>query len=348
MLAGDGAGVLGALGACGGDPELGVHLRCAAYRLGCDVALPGVEEACDPAVRAYALATRGHAAWQEGDEAGGLELLLDAAAGVGRVSAGAAGRYVGEAAALLESREGVGEDGGGVARVVLALERAVEGLEGSGFGSLRGELLMTRARLLIATAADRGEGGAGVYQEAVRCYQRATQALPRRTHPVEYALCHLHVAVAYLSMPMSRHASRLRSAIAVQSLRESLEVFTADAHPREWEAATLNLANALQHLPSAHVAQNLEEAVSLYEGVLERRGAADGGRGRVLANMGNALAHLGRFGEAEARLGEALSVFRGVGDVAGVEGVTGVLGEVASRRAAAEGLRDGVGGSADG
>lgn len=335
MLRGDAEALIVAADAESGDADLAAHLRVAAFRLGAAIELPNPDLISDPLVRAYALATRAHDAAASTDVDVAIGLLLDAAACVASVSPGAAARYVGEAAAIAEATGAEGSRG----RLLLELERAATKLDGMAFEELRGELWMTRARM-IADAAQ-----PATLQESIRCYQRAVQAMPRRTHPVAYAACHLNIAVAYLAMPMNQHASKLRAAIAVQSLRESLDILTQAEHPELWEAATLNLANALQHLPSAHVAENLLEAVSLYERVLPRRTTPGPDRARVLANLGNALAHLGRFEDALSHLEESRHIFELVGNPDAFEGVTGVITEIETRRAAAA---TGAGGTAEG
>ena len=88
-----------------------------------------------------------------------------------------------------------------------------------------------------------------------------------------------------------------------------------DAHPDLWEAATLNLANALQHLPSSHIKDNLAEAVSHYEALLERRTGRDEARARTLANLGNAVASASAAAYA-ARAGIACIVVVPAGKIA--------------------------------
>ena len=75
--------------------------------------------------------------------------------------------------------------------------------------------------------------------------------------------------------------------------------------------ATLNLANSLVYAPSTHRKENLLEAVDLYEEILRSgvRNSNPAARARVLANQGNALAHLGYLDAAHARLIEARSIF---------------------------------------
>lgn len=307
-----------------GDLQLAAFLEAVAYRLGADLELVEIEDTWDPRVQAYLLATRAHERAAEGDEAAGVRTLCEASRLVASASPVAAARLLGEAASLTE---GVADT---VATLLLELDRAVERIHGTDFEELRGELLMARGGLLMELGSQRP----ALLQEAVQCFQRATQALPRRSYPVPYAVCHLNVAVAYLSMPMGQHAARLRAAIAVQSLREALEVFDPAEHADLWQAATLNLANALQHLPSSHVEENLAEAVSLYEQLLGHRMEAGPARARVLANLGNALAHLGDFKGARPRLDEARRLFEALGDADAVAGIDAVYAEMEATLAA--------------
>jgi len=103
--------------------------------------------------------------------------------------------------------------------------------------------------------------------------------------------------------------------VAVQSFREALEVFRRETHPEEWSSARLNLANALQYLPSSHPEENLIQAVEIYEELLGVRNPAVDplGIARLLANQANALAHLGIFPPALAKLDEARRLFHGHG-----------------------------------
>ncbi|MEN1705071.1 MAG: hypothetical protein AAGJ54_06100 [Planctomycetota bacterium] len=304
------------------DPQSAMLLHAAAYRMGAAVVLPESSEELDPRVDAYVTATRAHEAAANGDLNTGLDLLLQAAAITREISPGASARYVGEAASL------VAQSGQAHPLVMHELEAAAKQLEGLAFEDLRGELLMARADMLMTMGSERPS----LMQQAVLCFQQAIQALPRKRRPVAYAMCHVNIAVAYLSMPMNEHAGKLRAAMAVQSLREALEILTPAEHGEMWEAATLNLANALQHLPSAHVSQNLVEAVSLYESMLERRAGSGVARARLLANMGNAQAHLGRLDEAERSLSGAHAIFESLGDRAAIEGIGGVLAEIKSLR----------------
>jgi len=126
----------------------------------------------------------------------------------------------------------------------------------------------------------------------------------------------------------------LRTATAIQSLRESLRIFKKDKHPELWASATVNLANALQHVKSSHLEDNLWEAVALYEDVLEVRRSKDDpiAYARVLANQGNALAHLGAFSRAVPRLEEASQLFRKYGEHEAASAIEDVLAEIALKR----------------
>ena len=93
-------------------------------------------------------------------------------------------------------------------------------------------------------------------------------------------------------------------------------MYTPQTHPAQWASAQVNLANALQYLPSSHQEQNLDEAVQLYEEVLQFRDPASDpvGYARILSNQGNALGHLGVFDDARARLEQARVLFAEAGD----------------------------------
>jgi tetratricopeptide (TPR) repeat protein len=142
-------------------------------------------------------------------------------------------------------------------------------------------------------------------------------------------------------MPMAEASGQLRLGVAAQSLRSALKVFTREAHPQRWAATQLNLANSLVYAPSTHQGDNLVEAVELYEAVLEARDRDTDplGRARVLANQGNALAHLGAFDQARAKLYEARFLFEELDDHDSVRAVRGVLDEVSRQRALVGGER---------
>ncbi len=296
------------------DQSAAAHAAAVAFRIGATDEPPPDDPDLDPRVRAYLLATYAHDLAQSGEPRDAVTLLRTAADIVARLSPAAAARYLGEAAALTEPD----------ARTVMELQNAAASLEGLHFEPLRGELLMAAADALMAMGADRP----ALLQQAVIVLQKATQALPRREHPVAFAVCHMNIAVAYLSMPMNEHAGKLRGAIAVQSLREALDILTAEEHPELWESATLNLANALQHLPSAHVGHNLTEAVDLYTTVLARRTTPTPARARTLASQANALAHLARYDDARPLLAEARAIFSDAADADALAGIDAIEAEM--------------------
>lgn len=163
--------------------------------------------------------------------------------------------------------------------------------------------------LLLHEAAGENRGG---LVGAIDAYQTAIhRGLSLDHEPEGYALAQNNLGLAYLSLPMSGSGDALRGAVAVQSFREALKVYGKDTHPEAWASAQLNLANALQHLPSAHPQENLVQAVSIYDELLAVRSKAIDpvGYARLLANQANALAHLGMFQPALAQLDEARKLF---------------------------------------
>lgn len=195
---------------------------------------------------------------------------------------------------------------------------------------VRAELLYDRGSALQSVAAGRG----GMLKEAVRCYQQALVVFRRETHPQLFAEAQTNLALCHLATPMVEAGDRLRLGIAVQALRDALTVWTREEHPAEWASVTLNLANALQYLPSTHQQENLAEAVDHYEELLALRDPAVDplGAARVLANQGNALAHLGIVDHAETKLVAARDLFLAGGDQASAEAVGVTLVELEAVR----------------
>jgi tetratricopeptide (TPR) repeat protein len=186
-------------------------------------------------------------------------------------------------------------------------------------------------------------GGASL-QAAMHHYYTALQLVTHESAPFLWASTQMNMSTAYPSAAMTEASDQLRMGIAIQGLRSALEVFTRDEHTAQWATATLNLANALVYTPSVKQGDNLVEAVELYEKVLEvrDRDSDPAGRARVLTNQGNALAHLGIFDQAKAKLVEARYLFEEQLDHDGVLTVRGVLDEIV-KRTTPEGGRDGVG-----
>ncbi|MCG8459885.1 MAG: hypothetical protein MI919_26695, partial [Holophagales bacterium] len=146
------------------------------------------------------------------------------------------------------------------------LRLAVELSEGTALPGLRADLFLALGLTLHAMA----DGRRGPLLEAVRAYQEALQqGITADTRRDDFALVQSHLGLAYLSLPMEEPSARLRQAVAVQSLKKALEIYRPESHPEAWASTQLNLANALQYLPSAHPRENLVQAVELYEALLE-------------------------------------------------------------------------------
>lgn len=203
--------------------------------------------------------------------------------------------------------------------------RLLDGADGLRIG--RAELHLTLAGLLHEQAQE----NPGVMAQAIPHYHAALQLVLRDEAPLLWASAHANLAAAYLVMPMVEASGQLRLGVAAQSLRSALTVYTRDDYPEQWASVQLNLANSLVYTPSKHQADNLVEAVELYEAVLDARDRTTDplGRARVLANQGNVLAHLGMFEQAKAKLYEARSLFEELADEESVRAVRGVLDEVA-------------------
>lgn len=253
------------------------------------------------------------------DDAGAVVLLRQAVAAAEPVSAALAGVLNG---ALAQACRQAGDPYAAIA----ALEAGIGLLSGTDLAVGRAEQHLE----LASTCHELAEGNAGMLSRAVHHYHCALQQSGRDEAPGVFAAAHAGLAAMYLTMPMVEASDQLRLGVAVGSLRAALTVYTRESHPAQWSSAQLNLANALVYAPSAHQGDNLTEAVELYEAVLAARSRREDpvGYARVLANQGNALAHLGVFGHARAKLAEARSLFEETQQWDAAASVRGLLDEV--------------------
>jgi tetratricopeptide (TPR) repeat protein len=321
------------LARAGATGDLAALVAVAAYCLGradaADLPEPG---GLDGEVAAHVLAARAAAHLEDGDPQNALDALVAAEAAAEGASPVLAALLLGQQAGLLQEVNGADPD------VVQAYVSAVDALRGKSAV----ETAMAELALGLGTAyqelAAAGSGGSGDLEasgqellvEAVRCYHLALRLLRKESRPERYAFAHSNLALCYLAMPMTDARDKLRRGVAVSSLREALKVYTRDEYPREWASVTLNLANALQHLPTTHPVENLVEAVEMYEELLIARPAQDDpvGHARVLANQGTALAHLGIHDQARPKLGAARELFAAAGDAGSVATVDAALVEL--------------------
>jgi len=323
VLAPDPGHLAAARAAAGDDVRLACVVEAAAYSSGLADAPPEAD-GLDAEFAVLALTVRAARALEFTDARRARRLLEEAlphAAATGPVL---------HARVLAMLAELEGRTPSGRAPACARYAEAVVLLDGTGFTTLAGHLQLERGVLLHQLAVDARHH----LVEAVRCYQSALLTLDRDADPEAFALANMNIGIAILAMPMSQASDQVRLGVAVQSLRAALDVYRPDSHPWEWSSSQMNLANALQYLPSTHQEDNLREAVDLYEDVLGQRSrAADpSGYARVLANQANALAHLGALDDAEARYAEARGLFDGVGDVDAVEVVDRQLAEIGRLR----------------
>ena len=273
---------------------------------------------------AVVLSTHASKALDDGNATGAVEMLDRAAEHAGAASQPLRGVLLG-AAGSVAAHAGSGE-------AVTRFEQALRALEGADdLRVARAELHVTLAGLLHEQAVDRPD----LLNRAVPHYHSALQLILREEAPLLWASAHADLATAYLTMPMTEASSQLRLGVAAQSLRSALKVYTREDYPEQWASVQLNLANSLVYTPSSHQADNLVEAVELYEAVLQARDRDTDplGRARVLANQGNVLAHIGDFDQAKAKLYEARYLFEELDDHDSVRTVRGVLDEISRQQA---------------
>jgi hypothetical protein len=283
--------------------------------------LPG--EGVSPIVTGLVLSTHATHALAAGQPGAAVELLSDAAALVEELTP--------PLAALLRGNAGtIGHQHG------LDRARARNDLRAAAAALTDTDLHVAKAELHYQLGTLEHEDAVAVdgsLRAAMHHYYTTLQLVTEHSAPHLWASAQLSLATSHLSSQMVEASDALRTGIAIQAMRASLRIFTKDEHAAQWAMATLNLANALVYSPSVKQGDNLVEAVELYEEVLETRGrdADPLGRARVLANQGNALAHLGIFGEAKAKLYEARFLFEEHLDHDSAFAVRGVLDEIAKQ-----------------
>lgn len=303
------------------DPQFRFHVETMAFIVGLERQPP------DPDSIDGELAAMAHAAWatlamERHDMGAAVDSLEQGAQAANPVSKALAGQLLGQMAnAQL--------DEGGAQRASVTFMAALDALADT-------DLAVSRAELHVATGAmfqEMSEAAPRLMQQAIDHYHQAMALVDVESAPETWAVANANLGLAYLTMPMHEATDQLRVGVAVQSMRSALEVFTPESHPDRWSSTQLNLANALVYMPSKHQADNIAEAIGLYEGVLQHRDRQSDphGRARVLANQGNALAHLGIFDDAKAKLHEARAIFEEFDEEEAVRTVRSILDEVAKQ-----------------
>lgn len=275
----------------------------------------------DGELAALVLAAQATHAVSAGDASKALDLLAEAVERARVVAEPLAAVLLGAAASIRKDSEGPGP------AVTSTLERALRLLGDTDLRVAKAELHLTLGLTLHELAGE----SRNLLAAAIKHYHCALQLVTSEQAPEVFAAAHANLAAAYLTTPMVEATDQLRLGVAVQSLRAALTVYNPGTHPQRWASAQLNLANALVYTPSKHQGDNLVEAVELYETVLDARDRETDplGRARVLANQGNALAHLGVFDQAKAKLYEARFLFEEFEEIDAVRTVRDVLDEIA-------------------
>ncbi len=320
------------------DPVVAALVHTARYSLGL------VQTAPDPLdgpgeVEAVVHAARASAALEAGDFDPALDELDSGATAAQRCDSPVlAASLRGTRAELLRDQLGRPQEALEEGQRALALLES-DAVDSGSVRELKADLTLTLALTRQELAVDQPQ----LLTEVIADLQRCLHTYTEDDYPEQFAVCSHHLALAYLVLPASQQADRIRSGVAVNALRGALRVYRPETHPVAWASTTLNLANALQYLPSAVPEQHLTEAVDLYEQVLQHRDATRDpvGSARVLANQGNALAHLGAFVDAHDRLGRARRLFVTANDTDGVAHVDELLAGVLHAERAAPAAQGG-------
>lgn len=305
--------------------ELSALLEAVAFSLHLTNEAPEMEN-CSGEIAAVVLLTQATEKIERGETENVVELLKKAAEESKTVSPVLSALIKGNLAETLHQIEGAN------ASVLMMYKQAADALE-------KTELEFEKASLNLNLGICYQEisgNQRGALLEAARHYQSALRFFKAEKFPAQFALAQNNLALAYLSMPMLEASDQLRVGIAVQALRDVLKIWTRETNAEGWASTQLNLANALQYLPSKHIEENLMEAVNLYEEVLGFRTPEQNpiGYARLLSNQGNALAHLGIFTHAVEKLTEAENLFATHGEIDSANAVAEQLSVISQQLSA--------------
>jgi tetratricopeptide (TPR) repeat protein len=282
--------------------ELGPLLEAAAYTFGLADSVPS-GEGLDGELLALVLMTRAAAAIEKEHTSEAIALLEEATGAAKVASPLFAAQLLSQLSSVL-----LAQPEPSPTKALSCLREALGLIGHSAMPVMRCDLWMQLGMVCQENATgrdDRMNEAIGAYQEVLR------SGLTPGEHRELFALAHNNLGLLYVSMRMSEGGNQLRLGIAIQSFREGLRVCDRKASPDLWASIQLNLANALQYMPSSHPEENLVQAVDLYEELITpRKKAFDPvGYGRLLSNQANALAHLGIFSPALEKLQEARKLF---------------------------------------
>ncbi|MDW8144721.1 MAG: hypothetical protein RMJ48_00230 [Roseiflexaceae bacterium] len=178
-------------------------------------------------------------------------------------------------------------------------------------GSRRVDLRAYLALRLGMLCQDLANGQRTLLIEANEWFQEALRCCSIERSPDLYALAHYRLALTILALAPSGNGHQASHERAIQSLRESLRVYTCETHYEQWLNAQITLANTLRLSSDSSSADHLLEAVRLYDEALASRDQECDPLwyARILANQGNALFHLGDIARARDCLVRARSIF---------------------------------------
>ncbi len=178
-------------------------------------------------------------------------------------------------------------------------------------------------------------------QPAISAYQRALRTFDRAAYPKEFAILQNNLATAFLSMPFTDEAGKLREALAVQAFEEGLKVVSLLDHPVEYAMLQNNLGNALQYVSTSHRVENSLRALDSYDEALKVRTLRDmpEAYANTIANKANCLANLPDDME-NPEAGNPRNVQDAIALLREAQGIFQTRGEAEKARSVAEAIAD--------
>ncbi|MCC5963763.1 MAG: hypothetical protein JJU09_11605 [Rhodobacteraceae bacterium] len=178
-------------------------------------------------------------------------------------------------------------------------------------------------------------------QPAISAYQRALRTFDRAAYPKEFAILQNNLATAFMSMPFTDEAGKMREALAVQAFEEGLKVVSLIDHPVEYAMLQNNLGNALQYVSTSHRVENSLRALDAYDEALKVRTLRDmpEAYANTIANKANCLANLPDDME-NPEAGNPRNVQEAIALMLEAQGIFQTRGEAEKARSVAEAIAE--------
>jgi hypothetical protein len=124
-------------------------------------------------------------------------------------------------------------------------------------------------------------------EQAISHFRQALQIYRRDAFPVQWALIHYCLGLAYAGLIDDERADNLEQAIS--HFRQALQIYKRDAFPVQWARTQNSLAIALSSRNRGLQAENLDQAIQIWEQLLSNTPSSSPERPYYLNNLASAF-----------------------------------------------------------